>query len=160
MFSQKRFSQGINLQLFYGEYWYSERPTYTRYMGQVVYEVDRKAREAGLGLAYVMHYRLNKTSVNKNTFQLMSQSAFDIYRLSYDDVPSPYPGMYSLELRGDEGNVFHVRQFLGLRLERAMPTFEFYVYGGAEVYTDLYNRLLRPGYRFGIGISDLFSCKG
>jgi len=151
MFSEKRFSQGINIQGYMGQYWYTEKPVYYRVQGEVIYTVDRKATIKGLGAAYVIHYRINKKLEQKTTYKLISQSGVDFFRLSYPEVKAPYGGMNSLILYGANYNMPTLRQLFALRMEREICDIPTYLYGGVEFQPDLNYQVVRPNYRLGIG---------
>ncbi|HCS21382.1 MAG TPA: hypothetical protein DIW47_12620 [Bacteroidetes bacterium] len=153
-FQKGKRKKGIVLQLFTGNYWYTEKPTYTRVQGQVVYIVDRKAEIRGFGLGYIYQYTFwdsKKADALFKSFSILSQSAIDLYRIRAPYVPYPYKGMYSLELREIDENALQIRQFIGMSADWTYKKYSGYIYAGADFNLDLWGRTFRPNYRFGLG---------
>ncbi len=145
---------GLLLQAFTGQYWYTEKPTYARYQGQVMHVVERTANLHGIGLGYVFQrHVLNMESKNVlfKDLYFMMQVVADFYRLQAPLVKSPYPGMYELELNEINSNAIQVRQFMGAKSEWTYHNAAGYLYAGVEFNFDLGQQTFRPNYRLGLG---------
>lgn len=145
---------GLLLQAFTGQYWYTEKPTYARYQGQVIHVVERTVNLHGLGLGYVFQrhvLNLESKKVLLKDLYFMMQVVADFYRLQAPLVKAPYPGMYELELNEINSNAMQVRQFVGINSDWTVRKSSGYFYGGVEFNFDLWQHTFRPNYRFGLG---------
>ncbi len=153
-FGKGKRRKGILIQVFTGNFWYTEKPTYTRVQGQVVYIVDRKAEIKGFGLGYSYQYTFwdsKKADALFKSFSILSQSVIDLYSIRAPYVPYPYEGMYSLELRAIDENALQIRQFIGVNSDWTYHKCSGYFYAGLDLNLDLWGRTFRPNYRFGLG---------
>lgn len=145
---------GLLLQAFTGQYWYTEKPTYGRYQGQVMHVVERTANLHGIGLGYVFQRHVLNRESNNVIFKdlyFMMQVVADFYCLQAPLVKSPYPGMYELELNEINSNAMQVRQFVGMNSAWHYGKIDGYLYTGVEFNFDLWQHTFRPNYRFGLG---------